>query len=207
MYVLRALPVIWLLLLLSGCMVSEQIGEPIGSGHSRKPSEDVTIHFDTQFNLILLFGRSAALVGLAFWIFSAFGKKPIATLVAVGAGGFAGWLVINDYPTLTDYHIEVAANGLVMSIPPEPEIRIPWESIETMELAGYEWASAGGGTRLTPLGQQQRMAGVELPDLETMDITLTGGQKHTINLKRLSIEHRQIFSKALIKRARLVEDK
>ena len=207
MYVLRALPVIWLLLLLSGCMVSEQIGEPIGSGRSRRPSEDVTIHFDTQFNRILLFGRSAALVGLAIWIFSAFGKKPIAILVAVGAGGFAGWLVINDYPTLTDYHIEVAANGLVMSIPPEPEIRIPWESIETMELAGYEWASVGGGTRLTPLGQQQRTAGVELPDLETMDMTLTDGQKHTINLKRLSIEHRQIFSKALIKRARLVEDK
>jgi len=206
MYVLRPLPVIWLLLLLSGCMVSEQIGEPIGRGRHLRPSEDVTIHFDTQFNRILLFGRSAALVGLAFWIFSAFGKKPIAILVAVGAGGFAGWLVINDYPALTDYHIEVAPSGLVLIIPPEPEIRIPWESIETMELAGYEWASVGGGTRLTPFGHQ-RVVGVELPDWETMDITLTGGQKHTINLKRLSVEHRQIFSNALIKRAGLVEEK
>ena len=39
-----------------------------------------------------------------------------------------------------------------------------------------------------------------------MKLTLAGGQSHLIQLDELSIEHRQIFARALIKRAGLVED-
>ena len=38
-----------------------------------------------------------------------------------------------------------------------------------------------------------------------MKLTLAGGETHTIVLGELSIEQRQIFAKALIKRAELVE--
>jgi hypothetical protein len=39
-----------------------------------------------------------------------------------------------------------------------------------------------------------------------MDIILTGGQKHTVDLKLLSIEQRQILSKAIAKQANLVKE-
>jgi hypothetical protein len=72
-----------------------------------------------------------------------------------------------------------------------------------MELAGYEWASLGGGPIIS---QQSRTPYLELPEWETMDIILTGGQKHTVDLKLLSIEQRQILSKAIAKQANLVKE-
>jgi hypothetical protein len=62
----RFLCVVFCLLLLSGCMVSEQIGEG---------KQDLTFHFDSDFNLIILFGRSGALGLLAFWIYTAWGTE------------------------------------------------------------------------------------------------------------------------------------
>ena len=62
------------LLLFSACMVSEQIGQG---------NEELTFHFDTDFNLILLFGRSAAVAALALWIFNAWKKSTVAKVIAV----------------------------------------------------------------------------------------------------------------------------
>ncbi len=193
--------IIGLLLVLSGCIVSEQIGEPVGRGRSRMPSKDVTMHFDTDFNKAMVYGRSAAIAGLALWILVAFRKNILAMLLAMALFSVAGWLVHRDYPTMNDYRIVVEESGLHLSIPPDLDTQIPWNAVESLELAGHAWGNVGGGFVMTPMGGMRRQAGVELPDWETMDITLAGGQTHRINLKRLSIEHRQIFAQALIKRS------
>ncbi len=206
MHTVRVLFVISLLLLVGGCMISEQIGEPVGQGRNRMPSKDVTMHFDTQFNRILVFGRSALLAVLALWIFSAWRKSPVGMLIGAGTLVFAGWLIVKDYPSLTGYRIEVVESGLHLNIPPDLEEKIPWGSVQSLELAGHEWASVGGGSYMGPLGREHRTVGVELPDWETMTITLTGGQTYTLDLKLLSVEHRQIFSQALVKRAGLVKE-
>jgi hypothetical protein len=169
------------------------------------PGKDVTIHFDTQFNRIIIFGRSAGLAVLAFWILSAWRKSPVGILIGAGTLVFAGWLVVKDYPALTGYRIEVVESGLHLNIPPDLEETIPWGSVQSLELAGHEWASIGGGSYMDPLGQQHRKFGVELPDWETMAVT-AGGKTYPLNLKLLSVEHRQIFSQALVKRAGLVKE-
>ena len=192
-----------LLLLICGCMLSEQIGEPVGQGRSRRPGDDVAIHFDTQFNRVVLFGRSALLVGLALWIFSAFGKSPGSVLVGLAVLGTAGWLFLKDYPSLTGYRVEVSAAGLYLKVPPDLETEIPWGAIEELELEGHAYASISTGTRVTPFGGR-RSTSIDLPAWETMDITLTDGTKHRILLKELSVEQRAIFARALIKGAGLV---
>ena len=196
-----------LLALTAGCLMSEQIGEPVGHGRSRLPAADVTIHFDTQFNRVVLFGRSAALAGIGIWTFLSMGaKKPASILVGAAFLGTAGWLVGKDYPSLTGYRLEVAPAGLTLKVPPDLDTLIPWESVEGLELEGFGYARIGGGTRLMPFGGAVPSAGVELPDWKTMKLIVAGGQSHIIQLGELSIEHRQIFAKALIKRADLVEE-
>ena len=184
--------------------MSEQIGEPVGYGRSRLPAEDVAIHFDTQFNRVVLFGRSAALAGIGLWIFSSMGAKPGSILVGVAFLGTAGWLIAKDYSSLSGYHLEVAPAGLTLKVPPDLDTLIPWESVEGLELEGFGYARIGGTTQLMPFGGAVPTAGVELPDWKTMKLIVAGGQSHIIQLDELSIEHRQIFAKALIKRADLV---
>jgi hypothetical protein len=123
--------------------------------------------------------------------------------MGLGSLAFAGWLISHDYPILTDYRIDVLDSALYLNIPPEPKKQIPWSSIERMELAGYEWASLGGDRII---GQKIRTPFLELPEWETMDILLTGGQKLTVNLKLLSIEQRQILSMAIAEQANLVKE-
>jgi hypothetical protein len=173
-------------------MVSEQIGQG---------NEDLTFHFDTDFNLIILFGRSAALAALGLWIYNAWKKSIFASLVAVAVLATAGWFFFRDYPSLKSYEVHVLEGGLELNIPPDPQKRIPWDSIETLELEGFEYMTISMGVS-TPFSNAPQL---ELPEWETMEITAGGGQKHTVNLKRLSIEQRQILAGAIIKRAQLVE--
>jgi hypothetical protein len=81
------------LLLLSGCMLSEQNGEPEGRGTYRAPGRELTIRFDTLFNRILLFGRSGLITLLAFWFLSSWSKKADSGL---GSLALAGWLIVHD---------------------------------------------------------------------------------------------------------------
>lgn len=188
----------------AGCLVSEQIGEPIGRGRNQKPAEDITIHFDTQVNYVIVFGRSAALAGIAWWIFSSFGAKPGPIIIGGALLAASGWLLATGYATLGGYHLEVAPEGLTLKVPGEVDTLVAWQSIEELELEGFGYARIGGGPQVTPFGARASVL-VELPDWKTMKLTLTDGQIHTIVLERLSIEHRQIFAKALIKRGDLVE--
>ncbi len=188
----------------AGCLMSEQIGEPVGYGTSRLPSKDVTIHFDTDFNRILIFGRSAVLLVIGLWIFSAWGLKPGPIIVGGALIGAAGWFVLKDYPSLKGYRLDVAAEGLTLKVPPDLDTLISWQSIEELELEGFAYGRIGGGTGRNFLGQVYKSAGTELPDWKTMKL-MAGGQTHMIQLDELSIEHRQIFANALIKRAGLVD--
>ena len=188
----------------SGCLVSEQIGEPVGHGRSRLPSQDVTIHFDTDFNRVVLFGRSAALLGIGLWIFSAFGSKPVPIIVGGALIGAAGWFVVKDYPSLEGYRLEVAAEGLTLKVPPDLDTLLSWQSIEGLELEGIPFARIGGETQRDIFGTVHNSAGTELPDWKTMKLTASG-QTHMIQLDRLSIEHRQIFANALVKRGGMVK--
>lgn len=206
MKIVRLIPILCLLALASGCLMSEQIGEPIGQGRSLRPSDDVTIHFDTTFNRLVIFGRSALIVAFAAWVFSSWGAKPGSILVGGAAMAAAGWLFIQDYSALDGYSLEVAGPGLTLRVPGELNEQIPWQSVEGIELEGFSYARIGGGMQFSPTGGMTQRVGLELPDWKTMRVIVTSGATHTIKLEELSIEHRQIFAKALIKRANLVEE-
>lgn len=187
------------LLFFPACMISEQIGEM---------PQDLAFHFDTDFNRALLFGRSLLLAAFAFWVFRAWGKKAGAILVGTAVLITSGWIFFQDYPSLKGYRVEVVEDGLQLNIPPHPENFVPWSAIERMDLAGYEWMNIGtpGGAGANPFAPKANYAWSELPEWETMDITTRDGEVHTVNLKRLSIEQRQILSQAIVKRARLVKE-
>jgi hypothetical protein len=181
------------LLCFSACMVSEQIGEG---------NEELTFHFDTDFNLYLLFGRSAAIAVLALWIFTSWKKSTVATIIAAVVFGAAVWLVIQDLPSLKSYEVHVLEGGLELNIPPDSQKRIHWNSIETLELEGFEYMAIpmAASTPFSPGSQ------LELPEWETMEIKTNDGQTHLLNLKRLSLEQRQILAQAIVKRAQLVSE-
>jgi hypothetical protein len=181
---------------LSGCMISEQIG--------RMP-QDFTIHFDTDFNRILLFGRSVALAIFAFWLYNALGKKTGAIVAGVIVFGVAGWLFVKDFPALSKYRVEVQGEGLLLNIPPDPQAFIAWNTIETLELAGYEWATVPMPEVMDRFMPKSDDAFTSLPDWEIMDITADGIRYH-INLKKLSIEQRTILSRAIVHRGHLVQE-
>jgi hypothetical protein len=174
-------------------MISEQSGQG---------NEELTFHFDTDFNLIILFGRSAAIATVALWIFNGWDKSTVATIVAVVVFGAAAWLFIKDFPSLKSYEVHVLEGGLELNIPPEPQKRIPWNSIETLELEGFEYMAIPMAAS-TPFSAGSQL---ELPDWETMEIKTNDGQTHLLNLKRLSIEQRQILAQAIVKRAQLVKE-
>ena len=186
-------------LFLTACMVSEQIGEE---------PQNLSFHFDTSFNQILLFGRSGALAAFAFWVYSAWGKRTGPTIIAIAVLGASGWLFARDYPSMKDYRVDVLEQGLQLNIPPDPEAFVPWDSIERLELAGYEWMHVpmpgGAGTPFAP--PRAQYAWEELPEWETMDIQVAGEGTYTLNLKPLSIEQRQILSRAIVKRANLIKE-
>ena len=94
MKIVRLIPILCLLGLASGCLISEQIGQPLGQGRSARPNPDVTIHFDTTFNRVVIFGRSALIVTFAAWVFLSFGAKPGSIVVGGAAMAIAGWLFI-----------------------------------------------------------------------------------------------------------------
>jgi len=172
----------------SGCMISEQAGQD---------REDLTFHFDTGFNRIVLFARSGALGVVALWLFAGSKKNPVPILFGVVLLGAAAWLLIQDYPTLSRYQVRVLGEGLTLAIPPEEEKTLAWGAIEEMYVEGM--GSAGE----VPRDEFERR--LSLPDWHSMRITLAGGATHDVDLKLLSIEQRQILWRAIARRANLVE--
>jgi hypothetical protein len=189
----------FLILLHAGCMLSDQVGQM---------PQDLTFHFDTDFNRAIVFGRAAGLMAIVFWLFAKF-KSHTAILVGVPILVFAGWTVARDYPSLSGYRIEVRRDSLYLSIPPEPAREIPWESIQEIEIEGESWATVEGGrtTTVNPDGtfQETKYAWSELPQWKTMKL-ITEKDSFLVQLDRLSVEQRQTLLSSIAKRGRLVSD-
>jgi hypothetical protein len=172
----------------TGCLISEQEGQGV---------EELAFHFDTDFNRIVLFARSAAIGIIALWVFAGSRKQTGTVLVGVAILVVALGLFFKDYPTLSRYSVQVLDEGLVLRIPPEEEKSFPWAAIEEMYVEGVGPASSPHGDAVTKL--------LELPDWHTMRITLAGGETHLVDLKLLSVEQRQTLWRSIARRAQLVE--
>jgi hypothetical protein len=188
-------------LLSAGCMISEQDGQLIPDGNLRYWNQqlgDVRFHFDSTFNKVVLYGRSAALVVVALWVFAAErGGKPLFSLV-LGPPllAAASFLVYRDLPTLREYEIAARAGGLTLAIPPAPRREMTWDEIETMSVKGVELRRSQ-----EPPGGKNPF--VDLPEWESMELRTTSGETFTVDLTRLSQEQRQSVWKAIVVRARL----
>ena len=197
---MRAVRLLLLLpiLLVASCMISEQIGEM---------PDDLLFYFDTDFNRAMVFGRVAGLGVIVFWLFAKF-KRHTAILVGVPIMVFAGWTLEQDYPSLAGYRIEVREDALYLNVPPEPEVEIPWESIQEMEIEGADWATVEDGPTPTvgPYGrvQQTEYAWSQLPKWESMKI-ITEDDSFLVLLEKLSVEQRQTLWRSVAKRGRLVK--
>jgi hypothetical protein len=177
-----------LLLSLAGCMISEQRGQG---------NEELLFHFDTQFNRIMLFARSAALGLVAVWLFAGSRRKtgPIVCGVALAAAALG--LFVKDHPRISRYRVEVLDEGLVLAIPPDAEKSFAWGAIEEIYIEGIGPMSSRPKDAVAKL--------LELPEWHSMRITVAGGGQHQVDLKLLSMEQRQTLWRAIAKRANLVE--
>jgi hypothetical protein len=196
---------------LPACMISDQTGQMpqklpgMGSGYSAP--EDITYHFDSGFNWGIALGRSSLLLVVALWLyFSVGGAVPrvIAAVVLV----VAAWLLYQGLVTLTGYRVEVKIDsGLHVSAPPADPMDIPWGTIDTLEVSGFEWQRAQVKPGFGPSPQAQKLNFTELPDWRTMSFALTDGRSLVLDVERLSIEQRQTLLNAIVRYGQLAEEK
>lgn len=192
-------------LLAAACMVSEQRGQLVPDGNPRYWDQklgEVSFDFDTPWNRTAVYGRSAALVLAALWIFSAErgGKKMLSLVLGLPLVVAAGFLLYQDLPTLQRYRIAALDSGLVIEIPPDVSIDAGWNAVESLSVTGWEMKRGAPG----PLGKNPF---TDVPEWETMDVRVAGEDLVTVDLRRLSWEQRQSVWKAIAVRARLVERK
>jgi hypothetical protein len=169
-------------------MISEQLGQG---------SEELLFHFDTQFNRIVLFARSAAIGLIAVWVFAGSRRKTGPIVFGIALVLIALGLFVKDHPRMSRYRVEVLDEGLVLAIPPDPEKSFAWGAIEEIYVEGL------GTTNAPPKDAVAKM--LELPEWHSLRITVAGGGTHLVDLKLLSMEQRQTLWRAIAKRANLVE--
>ncbi len=196
---------------LAGCMISDQTGQMpqkmpgFGSGYTAP--EDVAYHFDSGFNWGVVLGRSGLLLIVALWLyFSVAGTIP--RVLAAVLLGVAAWLLYQGLVTVTGYRVEVRINsGLYVSVPPADPMDIPWGTIETLDVSGFEWQRAQVSPGFGPNPQATKLAFTELPDWRTMSFVLTDGRSLVLDVERLSIEQRQSLLNAIVKYGQLADEK
>lgn len=192
-------------LLAGGCMVSDQKGQLVPDGNPRYWDQklgEVTFDFDSTWNRVAVFGRSASLGLVALWVFAMErgGKKVLSLAVGVPLLALSGFLLYQDLPTLQHYRIAALESGLVIEIPPDVAVDAGWNEVDSLSVTGWEMKRGAPG----PLGKNPF---TDVPEWEAMDVRLAGGELVTVDLKRLSWEQRQSVWKAIAVRARLVERK
>jgi hypothetical protein len=195
---------------LAGCMISDQTGQMpqklpgMGSGYSAP--EDIAYHFDSGFNWAIVLGRSTLLLVLALWLYFSVGgtvpKVLAAVLLVIG-----GWLLYQGLVTVTGYRVEVKIDsGLHVSVPPADPMDIPWGTIDTLEISGFEWQRGPLQPGFGPNPQAQKLHFAELPDWRTMSFVLTDGRSLVLEVERLSIEQRQSLLNAIVRYGQLTEE-
>ena len=179
-------------LLLSGCMVSSQEGE---RSHVNSPAPDqITYHFDSTYNKLVLVGRSAVVAILGFWVAGLPKRESRALamgLIAVPACAVAAWIVLDGLVTIDEYRIDVTLSALHVTVPPEEEHVFTWEEIEGLYVEGTEYVLGTGIDKYA--------------DYETMELYLAGDERFLVDLSRLSVEQRGSLWRVVVKRAKLVE--
>ena len=201
----RVLPLLLISLLAAGCMISEQTGQLVPDGNPRYWDQklgEVTFHFDSTWNRVVVFGRSALLALLALWFIrsESGGKRLLTYAVGIPLLMVAAWLVAKDLPSLRRYKIAALEHGLVIEIPPDPMREVPWTDVQSMLVTGWELKKGapppGGANPFT-----------DVPEWERMQVHTSSGDTFDVDLKRLSWEQRQSVWKAIAVRAHLVERK
>jgi len=188
----RAFLVLFAISLSTGCLVSEQMGERT---HVNSPApEEISFHFDSAFNKVLVFGRSAALLAVALWVFS-LRKGPSGVIPIILAAAFAItsvsllWL---GWTKMRDYRIDVRRDHLHLMIPGEPELRVDWSEIEEIKVEGM-------ALNVDMVGPGMEWA----PQWEDLKIVQSGGEVHDVDLRPLSVEQRGTFWRAIVSKAQL----
>jgi hypothetical protein len=192
-------------------MISEQTGEMpqklpgLGSGYTAP--EDITYHFASGFNWAIVLGRSFVLLVVALWLYRSVGSTVPKALAAVLLA-IAGWLLYQGLVTLTRYRVEVRVeSGLLMSVPPAELVEVPWGTIESLAVSGFEWQRPQMAPGLGLVPQAAKVPFTELPDWRTMSFVLTDGRSLTLDVERLSIEQRQTLLNAIVRYGQLTEQK
>jgi hypothetical protein len=186
-------------------MISDQKGQLVPDGNPRYWDQklgEVSFDFDSTWNRGVVFGRSAALGLLALWLFASErgGKKVLSLFLGVPLVGLAAFLLYQDLPALLHYRIAALESGLVIEIPPDTSVDTGWNAVESLSVTGWEMKRGAAG----PLGKNPF---TDVPEWETLEVRLVGGESATVDLRRLSWEQRQSVWKAIAVRAGLVERK
>ena len=196
---------------LAGCMISDQTGQMPqrlpGHGSGYSAPEDIAYHFDSGFNWGIVLGRSGLLLIVALWLyFSVAGTIP--RVVAGVLLAVAAWLLYQGLVNITGYRVEVKIDsGLYVSVPPADPMDIPWGTIETLDVSGFEWKRAQIQQGFGPNPVARKLAFSELPDWRSMSLVLTDGRSLDLDLERLSIEQRQSLLTAIVKYGQMVDEK
>jgi len=195
---------------LAGCMISDQTGQMpqklpgMGSGYSAP--EDIAYHFDSGFNWGIVLGRSLLLLVVALWLYFSVGGTVPRVLAAVLLA-IAAWLLYQGLVTVTGYRVEVRIDsGLHVSVPPADAVDIPWGTIETLDISGFEWQRGRMAPGFGPNPQATKLHFTELPDWRSMSFVLTDGRSLELDVERLSIEQRQSLLNAIVRYGQLTEE-
>jgi len=97
--------------------------------------------------------------------------------------------------------------GLYVSVPPNASVHIPYETIETLEISGYEWVRGQMSPGFGPTASPRQLAFTQLPDWRAITIATTEGLEVELDVERLSIEQRQGLLAAIVKYGGLTEEK
>ncbi len=185
----RWLPLL-LPLLLGGCLMSEQDGVY---------PEDVTFHFLSLFNVVILLVRVAVVAACAWFAVKLVRLGPVKQLpmlLAVGGIGlWFAWLLLGGAASAVSYRISVEQDGLHVSRPLRKDADVPWERIWMVYVEGINWTAQTGTTSrsLLPEGYDE---------LHEMTIYTYDGD-HVIDLERLSPEQRSNLFDAISGQAQL----
>ena len=195
---------------LAGCMISDQTGQMPqrlpGHGSGYSAPEDITYHFDSTFNWVIVLGRSLLLVVVGAWFFFSV-SGTIPRIIGTILGLVAAWLLVQGLVTVMRYSVMVDIDrGLVVSVPPDAAVDIPFETIETLDISGYEWQRAQVAPGFGPNPQAKKLHFTELPDWRTMKLALSDGRSVELDLERLSIEQRQTLLNAIVRYGKLIEE-
>lgn len=190
---------VFLSLVCVGCLISEQTGTnaPAGTGTfwgRERPVGDVTFHFRTIYNYLLVVLRLVVAVGLIWFTGRHMRKGGRDFRILVPAGVLAiGAVVICVQAVFAVFGYRIALNDevLELNIPFELSLQVPWDEIQGAHILTTNW-SREGDLRSTHLY-------TEWEELELV----TTSDRHHIDLGRLSWEQRSNLCQAIIGRADL----